>query len=150
MAANLPNDTAAGSFVIDFTQVAGIEPLPDGWYNVSIAEVKPGVSKQGHPKMDLQLIVEDGEYAGRRIFDTLSFHPQALWRTKAVMVAFGYAEDFSGAIEPGDMVGRVAEIRIAIEQGAIDPSTNEPYPARNRVKQARASGSGNALGNLLK
>lgn len=120
---------------IDFTTVEGLEPIEEGSYNATIVNAEVGMSKQDQPKIDLRWKIDDGqEHAGRQIFDTLSFHPEALWRTKLALQALGFANDFSGEVETEDLLNRSATIRVTIEPSTqIDPATGEPYPPRNRV-----------------
>jgi hypothetical protein len=126
---------------IDFSEIKGMELLPDGWYNASIVSAKPGVSQNKNPKMDLRWKIEGGEHDGRQLFDTLTFSPESLWRVKLTLQALGFPKDFKGAVQPEDLLGLTAAIHVSVESGKqIDPATNEPYPPRNRVDRVRASG----------
>ena len=129
---------------IDFSQVEDLKPLPRAWYLASIVEAKEGVSKQGNVKMDLRWKVEEGEFEGRNVFDTLTFTQKALFRVKATLKGLGFPDDFSGEISGDDLVGKTARILVDIEQSeTLDPETGEPYPPRNRIKKVTSPNAGN-------
>lgn len=55
-----------------------IEPLPDGRYNFKIESGEEGVSKNDNPKIEFTLsVIEDDEYANRKVWHTFSLLPQA-------------------------------------------------------------------------
>jgi len=119
--------------------VKGLEPLPDGTYTAEIVEAKEGSSQAGHPKIDLQwTIISPAEHAGRRIFDILSFHPDALFRTKATLVGLGFDGSFKGEISTEQMIGRKALLTVSTEVSTQTDPDGNPYPPRNRVKKVRA------------
>jgi hypothetical protein len=117
---------------IDFSQVKGLEPIPDGTYEATIVKAEAGLSKKGNPKIDIRWQVET-EGAVRTVFDTLTFTPEALWRVKNTLLALDFPDDFNGDVEPEDLIGRSALITVVTQKGDVDPATNEPYPDRNRV-----------------
>lgn len=124
--------------VIDFSNVKGLEPVEEGTYSLRIEKATSGTSASGQPKIDLQWTIEEGELAGRKIFDTLSFHPDALWRTKLVLEALGF--DVDGEIDsdelPEQLLGQSAVCEVEIQESdpsQINPKTNEPYSPRNRI-----------------
>lgn len=130
---------------IDFSEVQGLEPVEDGTYEAAIVHAEEGTSKKGHPKIDVRWMIDENEpkeVAGRQVFDTLSFHPDALWRTKLTLQALGFSEDFSGDVETEDLLNQVATIVVVIEPSEQqDPVTGEPYPPRNRIVKVRPAGS---------
>jgi hypothetical protein len=127
---------------MDFTSVKGLEPIPQGEYNVEVAEAKVGESQSGNAKIDVRYKVLDGEYEGRIVFETLSFHPKALWRTKKTLMALGFPEDFSGEIDPEMLLSKMAKITVAVETGrGADPETGEAYPDRNTIKKTQPIGT---------
>lgn len=140
--------TAEGDFVVDFSEIADLGPIPAGQYVASVVTAKPGSSQSGHPKIDLAWRIEEGEYENRQIFDTLAFHPNALAITKRKLLNMGFPEDFSGELTPDDLVGITATLTVTIEQSTqINPATNEPYDPRNRI--TRISGGQASLESLL-
>jgi hypothetical protein len=119
---------------IDFTQVQSLDPLPDGIYNVEIVSAQEGSSKTGNPKIDIRWKVTDGAYEGRQIFDSMSFHRDALWRTKKTLQALGFDDDFNGEVTSDMLISRQATVTVITEHSnQVDPTTGEPYPDRNKV-----------------
>jgi hypothetical protein len=141
----------ANGFVVDFGAIKDLDPIADGKYDAAIAAATFGYSKSGQPKVDVQWkILDEGEFFDRVIFDTMSFHPKALWRTKATLIAIGLPEDFSGELTREDLLGARATITIGMEQSSgLNPDTQEPYPARPRVKNVQRLGSGVSIDSLL-
>lgn len=125
---------------IDFSDVQGLEPIPQGLYPCSIVFAEAGMSQSENPKIDLRWKVEEGEYADRMIFDTLSFHPKALFRTKAVLQALGWAKDFAGDVDVEDLLGASATLSVTIEDSTGTDEFGEPYPPRNRVVKVKPTG----------
>lgn len=135
---------------IDFSEVQGLEPVEAGSYLASIVHAEPGMSKKEQPKIDVRWLIDENEeegIAGRQVFDTLSFHPDALWRTKKTLQALGFSEDFKGEVEVEDLLNQQALIVVDLEDSEqIDPVTGEAYPLRNRIKAVRpASASAASL-----
>lgn len=129
-------DMTEGGLSVDFSQIADLGPIPGGVYDASVVSAKPGVSQSGYPKIDLAWKVEEGEFEGRQIFDTLAFHPNALPMTKRKLLNLGFPEDFSGEIDPEDLLGANATLTVTIQKSEnINPETSEPYPDRNRVNK---------------
>lgn len=121
---------------IDFSEVKGLDPIPEGVYSVEVVEATEGVSQSGNPKIDVRYKVLDGEYEGRILFEVLSFHPNALWRAKKTLQNLGFPADFNGEIDCEDLIGRLASALVVIEPSSgTDPDTGEPYPDRNRIKK---------------
>lgn len=74
------------ALVVDFNAVEDapeFEALPRGMYDVVVAECEFGHSQNsGNPMWTIQLEVEDGEYAGRRLFYHLVFGGKGMAFTK--------------------------------------------------------------------
>ena len=137
--------------VIDFTQIEGPKLLPDGKYLAKVVHAEDGLSTQNHPKTELRWeIMAPEEYAGRVIFDIISYHPDVLWRAKQALIGLGFDETFQGEITASELEGREATITVKVEKGTkTDPSTGNPYPDKNKVSKiapvsAYASGSNGA------
>lgn len=129
-------DDASEGFVVDFSEIADLGPVPMGTYVASVVTARPGISGSGHPKIDMSWKVEEGEFEGRQIFDTLAFHPKALPMTKRKLLQLGFPEDFSGNIEAEDLIGINATLAVSIRQSAqINPDTGEPYDPRNVINK---------------
>ncbi len=140
---------------IDFSQVEDLKPIPEGVYLATVTAAKAGKSKAGNDKIDITWKVEEGEFEGRNIFDTMTFTEKSMYRVKATLLGLGFDETFSGEIVPDDLVGKTASIVVTIEQneGQVDPDTGEPYSPRNRVKKVKpvsaATGGKTNLSKLL-
>lgn len=122
---------------IDFSEVHGLEPVPAGTYAAEVVFAQEGHSKAGQPKIDIRYKIIGGEYDGRQILDTLSFHPQALWRTKLTLQAMGFSKDFNGEVTPEDLIGREVTITVAVEASKEVDEHGDPYPDRNKVTKIK-------------
>jgi len=103
------------------------DPVPAGLYEVAVSKVKTGTSTSGYAKIDITFdIVDDGQYNKRKLFTTLTTHPNALWKFYEGLNAFGYTEedlegDEEGNVEfdPQDLLeaGCYADVIITEYQG---------------------------------
>lgn len=126
---------ADGVVEVDFSQAQSLEPLPDGGYMVQCTACKGGVSKAGFPKWDWQWKVIDGQYSNRIIFDSISFHPKALGRTKTILKQLGFNVEGRQRVNPASAVNLTAMARVGVQVSTqTDPETGELYPPRNRIK----------------
>lgn len=140
-----------GGFRINFGDIKELDPIPDGKYDAVIAKAEFGLSQKQQPKCDIRWkIEEEGDFAGRVVFDTLSFAPNALWRVKEVLVALGFEEDFNDELTTDMLLGMRGVITVATEQQTqINPATGKPWPARPRVKAVAPIGSNASLESML-
>jgi hypothetical protein len=132
--------------VIDFSEVKGLEPVPEGTYRATVKEAKFGISSNGNPKIDIQFSIEGGEFPGRVVFDNLTFTEASLGIVKAKLQGLGFPnnltidtddEDGMGELCE-DMLGRAVSIHVTIQQSnGTNPETGEPYEPRNRVKRIK-------------
>lgn len=124
--------------VVDFTSVKGLEPLPEGTYLAKVVHSEEGLSSAQQPKIEMRWeIIAPEEYAGRQVFDILSFHPDALFRTKATLVGMGYGDDFSGEINADSLMDKECAITITIDNSGKTDEDGNPYPPRNKVRKVR-------------
>ena len=72
-------------------------PLPDGHYVCEITDIEPSHTKVGDDMWKLRLTVQEGEFAGRLIFDNLAFTQRSLSRVKLLCGVCGI--DTSGAVD---------------------------------------------------
>lgn len=135
-------------FVVDFTEVKDLAPIPPGKYPAEIKACTPTRSKSsGNPMFNIQWRVTEGEYADRIVFQSLVFTPKAMFMVKQVMTAIGFDEDYGGTITPDDLIGEDAVLQVTIEQGSVDPTTGEKYEPRNRIKKVLPAGTD--LGDMI-
>jgi len=73
-------------------EAASYEVLPKGTYNVIVSEAEGKMSSSDNPMISLQLEVEDGDFAGRKLFTHVVFSPKALAGAKASMITLGLEE----------------------------------------------------------
>lgn len=88
-----------GSMKINFAEVEGsFQPMPEGQYEVIIDKVEVRESKSSdHNYLNWELVVQDDENEGRRLWMITSLSPKALFRLKDVFSALGLdveADDF--------------------------------------------------------
>ena len=138
---------------INFGDVKAPEPVPAGAYRVKIKSAAEAEAKStGNPMIKLSYeILAPEEYAGRVIFDNLTFTQASLWRVKQALLAFGWDEDFEDEVDPDELIGQVADLEIVIRKGQMNEDTGEPYPDSNSVKRYHAAGDliSGTVANLL-
>lgn len=88
--------------------------------------------------VNMTFVVDEGEYAGRKLFVTKSLKPQALWSFKQICVAMGAdPEAFAGQFDTDDilreLVGAECRIKASIQ-------TDGPYAGRQAVDEVLAPG----------
>ena len=103
---------------VDFARIQGrrsFTPLPEGTYPCRLVDVDESTTRSGDPMWKLTWRVLDGEYRGRRIFDTISFSERALKRTQHVLFVLGL--DVGGKVDlvPEMILGRDCLVAVAIE-----------------------------------
>jgi hypothetical protein len=126
--------------VIDFSQVKGLELLPEGEYLAKVVHAEEGISKSQYPKIDVRWeIIAPEEHAGRQIFDSLSFHPDAVWKTKLKLVGMGFGDDFNGEVTAESLMDKEAAITLAVQANKNLDEDGNPYPDRNNVRKVRSA-----------
>ena len=97
--------------------------VPEGTHLCRVAEVRPGLSRDGSQRWSYRLEVAAGEYAGRTAaWDSLTWSERGVIRVKRVLAAFGF--DVSGEVEleAHDLVGLQALVQVQKEEWE-DPIT---------------------------
>ena len=120
---------------INFDSVDAISdfaPLPDGDYVCSLSDIETDTTRAGDPMWKLRWTVEEGECAGRLLFDNLVFSAKALPRVKLVCESCGLDTDGEIDLEPEMMLGKRVRISTYIEEyvddrGATKASNRIPY-----------------------
>ena len=125
--------------------ISDFAPLPDGEYICSLSDIETDVTRAGDPMWKLRWTVEEGECAGRLLFDNLVFSAKALPRVKLICESCGL--DVSGEIdlEPAMLLEKRSRITTYIEEYVDDSGATK---ARNRIPydgyaSATASGDDN-------
>lgn len=148
---------------IDFTDVeeqTEFKPIPPSKQNVMITDWDQGETgdnskNPGSPKLTLELTVQDGDYNGRRIWDTFTFGEKSLWKIKGLLNSLGLLDDQSSwtvaeILEAApDWIGKELVVRLAVQPARKDERTGNEYQARNQVKGYFPAADGGTGGSIL-
>lgn len=99
----------------DIESINEFKPVPEGTYRCCVADVKEAQTSRGYPMWKLRLEIEEGEHAGRVIFDRLVFSPAAMRRVKRVCACLGLKTAGTQELTPEMIVGRYTMVRAVIE-----------------------------------
>jgi hypothetical protein len=118
---------------INFSRVSArsdFAPLPDGEYTCRLGDIEQDTTRAGDPMWKLRWIVEEGEFAGRLLFDNLVFSPRALPRAKLICESCGL--NVSGALdlEPPMLLEKRVRIETYVEEYRDESGVAK---ARNRI-----------------
>ena len=110
---------------VDFSDVKGFEPIPQGTYSAIIenVELRDSKSTEGNQNINWEFTVNDGgEFDGRKLFMTTSLAPKALFRLKGVMeslgfeaseaLSFDFDDETKQVIEP-ELIGRTVTVKVS-------------------------------------
>lgn len=102
---------------LDFTNVSsGFEVLPEGNYDATVAKVEVRNTKSGDSQyLNFEWDVIDENGKERKVWDIASLKPQALWKLKGIMEAFGMITEGSIDLDPEEFVGQSAVLELAID-----------------------------------
>jgi len=135
-----------GNLVVDLSNIAEakFEAIPKGIYDGEIDTVEFGNSNNsGAPMLTLQIaIVNNEQYAGRKLYTYWSFSQKALPFTKAAISRVA-PELLTGKFNPqavadqGMLLGKPCRIRVTVEDYQGEP--------RSKISQILAPSDGNAL-----
>lgn len=127
---------------------AGLEPVPEGWYNVAIdtSDMKPTSSGSG---AFLQLVAKiiDGQYAGKPIFIRLNLqnsNPQAVDIAYGELSAICHVTGVFQLQDSSQLHGLPFQVRVVVRPGGTG-ADGKVYDASNEVKGYR-DGAGNEPG----
>jgi len=97
---------------IDFNKVGGAGPLPDGEYICKIERVERSQSQYGDEMWKVRFIVLVGQFAGRPIYDNLTFSAESLPRVKLLCSCLGL--NLSGELDltPDMIRGKQCRVRV--------------------------------------
>jgi hypothetical protein len=109
---------------IDMTGVKSMtfEALPKGKYDVAIFNVEYKEGKAA-PYLAVTYKVQEGPFAGRQVFDNVSFSPKALFKLKGLLAVVMPEIDTNGKLsfDPDDLVGRKCAITVIHEEYNGEP-----------------------------
>ena len=98
---------------IDFSDVgdvADFTPIPDGEYTCVLVDIEEDMTSKGFDMWKLRWRVEDGDYAGRLLFDNMVFSPKAMPRVKLVCDCCGVDVDGEVNLEPSMLLDKRAGV----------------------------------------
>jgi hypothetical protein len=109
--------------------------LPSGKYHCEITGMTMGETKGGKapgtPMVSCEYTILDGKYENRKVWDNLVLSTEALWKTKALLMALGLTkeeiEDEDFEFDPEEYVGQELDVRVGKQKETAD------YDARNKV-----------------
>lgn len=104
---------------IDFSTVEDAEdfgPVPEGKYHIRVVEIEPRITRAGDPMWNLSLEIQQGDHAGRIIWDSMVLSPNGLKRAKLILSRLGV--DVSGKVKltPELIMDREAIVDTAHEE----------------------------------
>jgi len=79
---NLPKGT-------DWDKVAADELIPEGRYPARIDKVVEGESQEGNPKWGITFTFTEEPVTGRKLYESFSLMPRALWKLRQLAAACG-------------------------------------------------------------
>ena len=104
-------EASEGADVDDFVVVE------DGEYRMRVGEVRPGEGAAGRAAWMLRMELVGGDLAGRTaVLDWLNFTDRGLRRVRMVLAALGFDVTVSMDVEPEELLGREAMVRIATQE----------------------------------
>lgn len=75
----------------DIPEPDDYSPLPDGKYHIKVSKIEEKTTKNGDEMWAMTLEVLKSEYAGRKLFDNLTFSEKGIKRVKLVLSRLGVA-----------------------------------------------------------
>lgn len=113
--------------VVDFTDVKELsfDPIPRGRYLASVetAEVRQSQNSEfEYLALVWEVLPSDeavkGDYVGRKLFDNMSFSPNALWRLKSFLKqAAEYSDEELSRefeVDPSEFIGLESELQVTV------------------------------------
>jgi hypothetical protein len=120
----------------DVESGGNFEPLPPATYTLEVDNIDVKTSKASNqPYMSMTYkVVDDDEFAGRKIFDNLSLSENALWKFKDFSLAVGV--DVGKEFDTEEFLGLDFQAVVDLKKGDQIPNTDPPefYPDKNEVK----------------
>lgn len=132
-------DTAPAS------SLGGARVIPAGMYEARAVDVELGTSKAGNTQVKLKWQITEGEFAGHKVWDQITFSPKSGPFILAYMVAAGVSrptERVKASALAGylarEIAGRVLQIAVGVRTYP-DSVTGEEKQANEIVNVAPAS-----------
>jgi hypothetical protein len=111
---------------VNFGDVEGFDALPEGVYTATVEKIEYRPAKEAgkSPYLNVEYTVsEPEEFAGRKVWEVLSWAPKALFRMRDFFRAAGFEDDEydldvdeeSGLLLDPDLAGEAVEVTIENE-----------------------------------
>lgn len=101
----------------DEVEESDFTPLPAGKYSVTIKDVTERFTAAGSDMWSLELEVNHGKYAGRKLWDNLVFMDgPAMQKVKMVRKRLGLSVDGTVECEPSELIGRSCCVEVIIKE----------------------------------
>ena len=104
---------------VDFSEVDTAQDyslLPDGEYLCRIDSIDDTMTTNaGDAMWNLQMVVDDGDYRGRKVFDKIAFSRAALPRVKLLCKQLGLDVSGVSVLEPERLIGRAVHVTVEIQ-----------------------------------
>lgn len=110
---------------VNFADVQDFEALPEGVYEAIVEKIEYREPKeQGkYPYLNVEYTITDEEFAGRKVWEVLTWNPKGLFRMRDFFAAFGYEQedndldidDESNLLIDPDFTGEAVELTIENE-----------------------------------
>lgn len=104
-----------GMLNLDFSSVPSREALPEGVYELQIAEVTEKTSSTGNPMLAVTYDVLDVE-GQRKVFDNYVLIDKCLWKIKELFTALGIDTSEIVSIDPQELVGMTCKGKLIQEE----------------------------------
>jgi|SRR5687768_1700281 len=134
-----------------------LEPIPSGWYKVTISDVELRESKSaknaGKPYYAIEHTVAEGDHEGRKVFSNVMLFEGALYSAVQLMAAITGKQPDEGEMEVPDadeLVGKDlwAKVKITPERTVTDENgEKKTYEKRNEVAGYKSLAAGAPGGN---
>lgn len=137
-------EDAEGSMTVDLSNVdeASWDVLPKGVYAIIVEDAEYKLSSNNNPMISLTLEVEDGEFAGRKLFTHVVFSTKAMPMAKRTINRLGLSQLLEGPFNPEDaaeeFIGARARVRVVVDKWDGEDT--------NKVKQILPATDGEEFG----
>lgn len=135
---------------VDAWEGDGAGPTPDGSYKVKVEAIEERTGPKGE-YWNLELKIADGSFAGRSLYDNLSFTDKSLGRLKQVLAALGVKMDGEFDLKPSMLKGKTAHVLVRREAyvNANGEDDTRPVCKAWAAKPFNANGSSSDGGSSL-
>lgn len=117
----------------DVDDAQDFSPAPAGKYPMVVDSIEVRESSGGDEQWALTLLIADGEFEGRKVWDNLTFSPKGVNRVKIAYKAAGYETDHERNCKPKDLEGKAMLVDVVVESYVANDGTEKK---RNKVTYA--------------